>query len=201
MPPSSPLLSPSASCDSVSRVSPQYPIAFLVLQNARVNSTLANVVEGAPNLFPSRLRTHSRLRYPAVELALRDLAVVQLLQLELGPVVITLVGELKATAFIFACGKTTAVTGAKSEDDSRLTSCKYTRITQRLDFDTKIARLMIQGPCSPRLRRLSRLKPFQSTLVAFGVRFTPADTLLHHSQVQEEIFTAFNTVCTALCAF
>ena len=44
--------------------------------------------------------------------------------------------EPKTTALIFASGKM-VVTGAKSEDDSRLASRKYARIIQKLGFNAK----------------------------------------------------------------
>lgn len=37
------------------------------------------------------------------------------------------------------------VTGAQSEDDSRLASRKYTRIVQKLGFDAKFSELKIQN--------------------------------------------------------
>ena len=50
----------------------------------------------------------------------------------------------KTTALIFASGKM-VVTGAKSEDDSRLASRKYARIVQKLGFDAKFAEFKIQN--------------------------------------------------------
>ena len=44
--------------------------------------------------------------------------------------------EPKTTALIFASGKM-VVTGAKSEDDSKLASRKYARIIQKLGFPAK----------------------------------------------------------------
>jgi len=52
--------------------------------------------------------------------------------------------EPKTTALIFASGKM-VVTGAKSEDDSRLASRKYARIVQKLGFDAKFAEFKIQN--------------------------------------------------------
>jgi TATA-box binding protein (TBP) (component of TFIID and TFIIIB) len=48
----------------------------------------------------------------------------------------------KTTALIFASGKM-VVTGAKSEDDSKLASRKYARIIQKLGFNAKFT------VCSP----------------------------------------------------
>ena len=50
----------------------------------------------------------------------------------------------KTTALIFASGKK-VVTGAKSEDDSCLASCKYVRIVQKLDTDAKFSEIKIQN--------------------------------------------------------
>lgn len=60
--------------------------------------------------------------------------------------------EPKTTALIFASGKM-VVTGAKSEDDSRLASRKYARIVQKLGFDAKFSEFKIQnivGSCDVR---------------------------------------------------
>jgi TATA-box binding protein (TBP) (component of TFIID and TFIIIB) len=50
----------------------------------------------------------------------------------------------KTTALIFASGKM-VVTGAKSEDDSRLASRKYARIVQKLGFVAKFSEFKIQN--------------------------------------------------------
>jgi len=50
----------------------------------------------------------------------------------------------KTTALIFASGKM-VVTGAKSEDDSRLASRKYARIVQKLGFEAKFSEFKIQN--------------------------------------------------------
>jgi transcription initiation factor TFIID TATA-box-binding protein len=50
--------------------------------------------------------------------------------------VIMRIREPKTTALVFASGKM-VVTGAKSEDDSRLASRKYARIIQKLGFSAK----------------------------------------------------------------
>jgi transcription initiation factor TFIID TATA-box-binding protein len=50
----------------------------------------------------------------------------------------------KTTALIFASGKM-VVTGAKSEDDSRLASRKFARIIQKLGFNAKFTDFKIQN--------------------------------------------------------
>lgn len=52
--------------------------------------------------------------------------------------------EPKTTALIFASGKI-VVTGAKSEDNSKLASRKYARILQKLGFNTKFTDFKIQN--------------------------------------------------------
>jgi transcription initiation factor TFIID TATA-box-binding protein len=52
--------------------------------------------------------------------------------------------EPKTTALIFASGKM-VVTGAKSEDDSKLASRKYARIIQKLGFAAKFTDFKIQN--------------------------------------------------------
>ena len=50
----------------------------------------------------------------------------------------------KTTALIFASGKM-VVTGARSEDDSRLASCKHARVVKKLGVDTKFSEFKIQN--------------------------------------------------------
>jgi len=58
--------------------------------------------------------------------------------------VIMRIREPKTTALIFASGKM-VVTGAKSEDDSRLAARKYARIIQKLGFDAQFKDFKIQN--------------------------------------------------------
>ena len=74
--------------------------------------------------------------------------------------VIMRIREPKTTALVFASGKM-VVTGAKSEDDSRLASRKYARIIQKLGFNASFKDFKIQnivGSCDSKLRssRLDR---------------------------------------------
>ncbi|KAL1581765.1 hypothetical protein WHR41_09519 [Cladosporium halotolerans] len=52
--------------------------------------------------------------------------------------------EPKTTALIFASGKM-VVTGAKSVDDVKLASRKYTRVLKKLGFNTKFTEFKIQN--------------------------------------------------------
>ena len=58
--------------------------------------------------------------------------------------VIMRIRDPKTTALIFASGKM-VVTGAKSEDDSKLASRKYARIIQKLGFNAKFCDFKIQN--------------------------------------------------------
>ncbi|KAL6945397.1 TATA-box-binding protein [Hanseniaspora vineae] len=58
--------------------------------------------------------------------------------------VIMRIREPKTTALIFASGKM-VVTGAKSEDDSKLASRKYARIIQKIGFSAKFTDFKIQN--------------------------------------------------------
>lgn len=58
--------------------------------------------------------------------------------------VIMRIREPKTTALIFASGKM-VVTGAKSEQDSKLASRKYARIIQKIGFDSKFKDFKIQN--------------------------------------------------------
>ena len=70
---------------------------------------------------------------PSVALALQRFAAV-----------IMRIRDPKTTALIFASGKM-VVTGAKSEDDSKLASRKYARIIQKLGFNAKFTDFKIQN--------------------------------------------------------
>ncbi|KAH7889974.1 TBP-domain-containing protein [Phlebopus sp. FC_14] len=136
--------------------------------------------------------------------------------------VIMRIRDPKTTALIFASGKM-VVTGAKSEDDSRLAARKYARIVQKLGFDAKFAEFKIQnivGSCDVkfpiRLEGLAyshgqfssyepelfpgliyrMLKPKVVLLI-----FVSGKIVLTGAKVREEIYTAFNTIYTVLCEF
>lgn len=133
--------------------------------------------------------------------------------------VIMRIREPKTTALIFASGKM-VVTGAKSEDDSRLASRKYARIIQKLGFDAKFTEFKIQnivGSCDVkfpiRLEGLHyghgkfssyepelfpgliyrMLKPKVVLLI-----FVSGKIVLTGAKVREEIYTAFNTIYPVL---
>ncbi|KAL7419940.1 TATA-binding protein (TBP) [Cryptotrichosporon argae] len=136
--------------------------------------------------------------------------------------VVMRIREPKTTALIFASGKM-VVTGAKSEDDSRLASRKYARIVQKLGFDAKFAEFKIQnivGSCDVRF-------PIRLEGLAFGhgqftsyepelfpgliyrmikpkvvlLIFVSGKIVLTGAKVREEIYTAFNQIYSVLLEF
>lgn len=127
--------------------------------------------------------------------------------------------EPKTTALIFASGKM-VVTGAKSEDDSKLASRKYARIIQKLGFNAKFTDFKIQnivGSCDIkfpiRLEGLaSRHHHFSSYepelfpgLIYRMIKpkivlliFVSGKIVLTGAKVREEIYTAFESIYPVL---
>ncbi|KAI0386286.1 transcription factor TFIID-domain-containing protein [Hypomontagnella monticulosa] len=127
--------------------------------------------------------------------------------------------EPKTTALIFASGKM-VVTGAKSEDDSKLASRKYARIIQKLGFNAKFSDFKIQnivGSCDIkfpiRLEGLaSRHHNFSSYepelfpgLIYRMIKpkivlliFVSGKIVLTGAKVREEIYTAFEMIYPVL---
>src|SRR5437660_11477392 len=127
--------------------------------------------------------------------------------------------EPKTTALIFASGKM-VVTGAKSEDDSKLASRKYARIIQKLGFNAKFTDFKIQnivGSCDIkfpiRLEGLaSRHHHFSSYepelfpgLIYRMVKpkivlliFVSGKIVLTGAKVREEIYQAFQAIYPVL---
>lgn len=127
--------------------------------------------------------------------------------------------EPKTTALIFASGKM-VVTGAKSEDDSKLASRKYARIIQKLGFGAKFTDFKIQnivGSCDIkfpiRLEGLaSKHHPFSSYepelfpgLIYRMIKpkivlliFVSGKIVLTGAKVREEIYQAFKTIYPTL---
>ncbi|KIY48329.1 TATA-box binding protein, partial [Fistulina hepatica ATCC 64428] len=136
--------------------------------------------------------------------------------------VIMRIREPKTTALIFASGKM-VVTGAKSEDDSRLASRKYARIVQKLGFDAKFAEFKIQnivGSCDVKFPiRLEGLAYSHGQFSSYEPELFPGliyrmikpkvvllifvsgKIVLTGAKVREEIYAAFNTIYTVLCEF
>ncbi len=127
--------------------------------------------------------------------------------------------EPKTTALIFASGKM-VVTGAKSEDDSKLASRKYARIIQKLGFNAKFTDFKIQnivGSCDIkfpiRLEGLaSRHHNFSSYepelfpgLIYRMIKpkivlliFVSGKIVLTGAKVREEIYAAFELIYPVL---
>lgn len=106
--------------------------------------------------------------------------------------------EPKTTALIFASGKM-VVTGAKSEDDSKLASRKYARIIQKLGFNAKFTDFKIQnivGSCDIRfpIRLGTYLPPNDDDSIRYSVNqltLTPeglASRHHHFSSYEPELF-------------
>ncbi|KAG6919915.1 TATA-binding protein [Tephrocybe rancida] len=136
--------------------------------------------------------------------------------------VIMRIRDPKTTALIFASGKM-VVTGAKSEDDSRLASRKYARIVQKLGFVAKFSEFKIQnivGSCDVKFPiRLEGLAYSHGQFSSYEPELFPGliyrmikpkvvllifvsgKIVLTGAKVREEIYTAFNTIYTVLCEF
>ncbi|TFL07830.1 transcription factor TFIID-domain-containing protein [Pterulicium gracile] len=136
--------------------------------------------------------------------------------------VIMRIRDPKTTALIFASGKM-VVTGAKSEDDSRLASRKYARIVQKLGFDAKFSEFKIQnivGSCDVKFPiRLEGLAYSHGQFSSYEPELFPGliyrmikpkvvllifvsgKIVLTGAKVREEIYSAFNTIYTVLCEF
>ncbi|KAL2112192.1 hypothetical protein VUR80DRAFT_8352 [Thermomyces stellatus] len=97
--------------------------------------------------------------------------------------VIMRIREPKTTALIFASGKM-VVTGAKSEDDSKLASRKYARIIQKLGFNSKFTDFKIQN--IPKIVLLI---------------FVSGKIVLTGAKVREEIYQAFEMIYPVLQDF
>ncbi|KAJ2396146.1 TATA-binding protein (TBP) [Coemansia sp. RSA 2559] len=136
--------------------------------------------------------------------------------------VIMRIREPKTTALIFASGKM-VVTGAKSEDDSKLAARKYARIVQKLGFRAKFTDFRIQnivGSCDVKFPiRLEGLAyshgKFSSYepelfpgLIYRMVRpkivlliFVSGKIVLTGAKVREEIYQAFQAIYPVLTEF
>lgn len=136
--------------------------------------------------------------------------------------VIMRIREPKTTALIFASGKM-VVTGAKSEDDSKLAARKFARIIQKLGFNAKFTDFKIQNIVAScdikfpiRLEGLaSRHHNFSSYepelfpgLIYRMIKpkivlliFVSGKTVLTGAKVREEIYQAFEMIYPVLQDF
>ena len=125
----------------------------------------------------------------------------------------------KTTALIFASGKM-VVTGAKSEDDSKLASRKYARIIQKLGFNAKFTDFKIQnivGSCDIRFPiRLEGLASRHHNFSSYEPELFPGliyrmikpkivllifvsgKIVLTGAKVREEIYDAFELIYPVL---
>ncbi|KAF2007027.1 transcription initiation factor-like protein [Amniculicola lignicola CBS 123094] len=136
--------------------------------------------------------------------------------------VIMRIREPKTTALVFASGKM-VVTGAKSEDDSRLASRKYARIIQKLGFNAKFTDFKIQnivGSCDIKFPiRLEGLASRHHTFSSYEPELFPGliyrmmkpkivllifvsgKIVLTGAKVREEIYSAFELIYPVLSDF
>lgn len=145
-----------------------------------------------------------------------------LIRLQRFAAVIMRIREPKTTALIFASGKM-VITGAKSEDDSRLASRKYARIIQKLGFEARFSEFKIQnivGSCDVRFPiRLEGLAYSHGVYSSYEPELFPGliyrmvkpkvvllifvsgKIVLTGAKVREEIYTAFNLILPVLSEF
>ncbi|KAK2765620.1 TATA-box-binding protein [Arachnomyces sp. PD_36] len=136
--------------------------------------------------------------------------------------VIMRIREPKTTALIFASGKM-VVTGAKSEDDSKLASRKYARIIQKLGFNAKFTDFKIQnivGSCdikfpirleglASRHHNFSSYEPELFPGLIYRMMkpkivlliFVSGKIVLTGAKVREEIYQAFELIYPVLTDF
>jgi len=136
--------------------------------------------------------------------------------------VIMRIREPKTTALIFASGKM-VVTGAKSEDDSKLASRKYARIIQKLGFNAKFTDFKIQnivGSCDVKFPiRLEGLAFTHGTFSSYEPELFPGliyrmvrpkivllifvsgKIVLTGAKQREEIYQAFEAIYPVLNEF
>ncbi|KAK6457617.1 TATA-binding protein [Scheffersomyces xylosifermentans] len=136
--------------------------------------------------------------------------------------VIMRIREPKTTALIFASGKM-VVTGAKSEDDSKLASRKYARIIQKLGFNAKFTDFKIQnivGSCDVKFPiRLEGLAFSHGTFSSYEPELFPGliyrmvkpkivllifvsgKIVLTGAKQREEIYAAFESIYPVLSEF
>ncbi|KAI8849938.1 hypothetical protein BC829DRAFT_390561 [Chytridium lagenaria] len=121
--------------------------------------------------------------------------------------------EPKTTALIFASGKM-VVTGAKSEDQSRLAARKYARIIQKLGFPAKFTDFKIQnivGSCDVKFPiRLEGLAYAHGHFSSYEPELFPGliyrmvkpkIIVLTGAKVRDEIYQAFENIYPVLTEF
>jgi len=136
--------------------------------------------------------------------------------------VIMRIREPKTTALIFSSGKM-VVTGAKSEDDSKLASRKYARIVQKLGFTAKFTEFKIQnivGSCDVKFPiRLEGLAYAHGHFSSYEPELFPGliyrmvkpkivllifvsgKIVLTGAKIREEIYLAFESIYPVLTEF
>jgi len=187
-----------------------HPAAALITAVAGIVPTLQNIV--------ATVSLECRLDLKTIALHARNA--------EYNPkrfaAVIMRIREPKTTALIFASGKM-VVTGAKSEDDSKLAARKYARIVQKLGFDAQFKDFKIQNIVGStdvkfpvRLEGLAYSHSHSSSyepelfpgLIYRMVKpkvvlliFVSGKIVLTGAKMREDIYMAFNNIYPVLAEF
>jgi len=214
-----PSMLPSAITGNTSNVIPSTPIASTPLPSTPFNDpqnssgirpTLQNIV--------ATVNLETRLDLKTIALHARNA--------EYNPkrfaAVIMRIREPKTTALIFASGKM-VVTGAKSEEQSRLAARKYARIIQKLGFPARFSEFKIQnivGSCDVKFPiRLEGLACAHGHFSSYEPELFPGliyrmvkpkivllifvsgKIVLTGAKVREEIYQAFENIYPVLTDF
>jgi len=214
-----PSMIPSAITGNTSNVIPSTPIASTPLPSTPFNDpqnssgirpTLQNIV--------ATVNLETRLDLKTIALHARNA--------EYNPkrfaAVIMRIREPKTTALIFASGKM-VVTGAKSEEQSRLAARKYARIIQKLGFPARFSEFKIQnivGSCDVKFPiRLEGLACAHGHFSSYEPELFPGliyrmvkpkivllifvsgKIVLTGAKVREEIYQAFENIYPVLTDF
>jgi len=214
-----PSMIPSALSGNTSSVIPSTPIASTPLPSTPFNDpqnssgirpTLQNIV--------ATVNLETRLDLKTIALHARNA--------EYNPkrfaAVIMRIREPKTTALIFASGKM-VVTGAKSEEQSRLAARKYARIIQKLGFPARFSEFKIQnivGSCDVKFPiRLEGLACAHGHFSSYEPELFPGliyrmvkpkivllifvsgKIVLTGAKVREEIYQAFENIYPVLTDF
>ena len=214
-----PSMIPSITGASPSNVIPSTPIASTPLPSTPFNDpqnssgirpTLQNIV--------ATVNLETRLDLKTIALHARNA--------EYNPkrfaAVIMRIREPKTTALIFASGKM-VVTGAKSEEQSRLAARKYARIIQKLGFPARFSEFKIQnivGSCDVKFPiRLEGLACAHGHFSSYEPELFPGliyrmvkpkivllifvsgKIVLTGAKVREEIYQAFENIYPVLTDF
>ncbi|KAK9378142.1 transcription factor TFIID-domain-containing protein [Kockiozyma suomiensis] len=198
-------------------IAPATPAATPGIAGASGNANVSGIIPTLQNIVAT-VNLECRLDLKTIALHARNA--------EYNPkrfaAVIMRIRDPKTTALIFASGKM-VVTGAKSEDDSKLASRKYARIIQKLGFNAKFMEFKIQnivGSCDVRFPiRLEGLAFSHGHFSSYEPELFPGliyrmvkpkivllifvsgKIVLTGAKVREEIYQAFEAIYPVLNEF